>query len=157
MFASTLTLTFIFKLVFLAIYSKDVSAIWCFQCNSLRQPDCASIAPNDTNSLYYKECRPPIMPKSQNLSVSAPPAPNATAMFCRKIYQKIHDRDGLEVVIRTCGWIKHTKLDCYKTSSVGHKETVCQCFTEGCNSSGRNAISLAAISISTFLIAMQYH
>lgn len=49
-------------------------------------------------------------------------------------------------VTRGCGWIRHHK-DCYKADNEDHLETVCQCFSEGCNGAVATTISLVVLAI----------
>lgn len=39
-------------------------------------------------------------------------------------------------VMRSCGWVRHHR-DCYKADNEDHLETVCQCFSDDCNATGR--------------------
>jgi hypothetical protein len=41
---------------------------------------------------------------------------------------------GDERVIRSCGWEKHEKGDCYSTVLEEYNTYVCACYEEGCNS-----------------------
>ncbi|XP_014246608.1 uncharacterized protein LOC106665004 [Cimex lectularius] len=124
------------------LLSDDVNGLRCFQCNSQYDKGCFSLKANDTTSPYYLECT---VPEAEMKLEGTPFYKLPLERFCRKTYQKIFDRGGLEVVVRRCGWALHDKEDCYYTSNVGRKEAVCQCFSDGCNSSGRNGISIAAI------------
>uniref|UniRef100_A0A224XNC3 Putative e3 ubiquitin-protein ligase ari4 n=1 Tax=Panstrongylus lignarius TaxID=156445 RepID=A0A224XNC3_9HEMI len=117
-------------------FPQDVSAVWCYQCNSAYNEDCATITPNDTKSIFYKSCNPE--------------EKNVTEMFCRKLVQRIHDREGLIRVVRSCGWILDPKEDCYKARSAGREEISCQCFTDGCNPA--SAITTSFLTIFTSFI-----
>ncbi|KAK9505158.1 hypothetical protein O3M35_009273 [Rhynocoris fuscipes] len=110
----------LFTFVCLFILPQDAEGIWCFQCNSAYHQDCENIKPNDTKSVHYKECDDPELFGKE--------------IFCRKLIQRVFDREGLVRVVRRCGWVIHTGKDCYTVRSVGHEETSCQCFTDGCNS-----------------------
>ncbi|XP_014283042.1 uncharacterized protein [Halyomorpha halys] len=102
----------------LILHITTVSAIYCFQCNSLYNPECENIQPNDTSSEHYKLCNPDEAVGRE--------------IFCRKLVQTIYDREGMVRVIRTCGWEMH-KRDCYVVSNKGHQDVSCQCFQDGCN------------------------
>uniref|UniRef100_A0A0A9XZB9 Putative E3 ubiquitin-protein ligase ARI4 n=1 Tax=Lygus hesperus TaxID=30085 RepID=A0A0A9XZB9_LYGHE len=105
------------------LFPSSVSAIYCFQCNSQFDDNCAHIAPNDTSSPYYRRCQDEEYTKNFN---------GTKQYFCRKIVQKIYDREGLTRVVRRCGWVPH-KLPCYGYNNKGHEDIVCQCFTDACN------------------------
>lgn len=53
-------------------------------------------------------------------------------------------KDSEMRVTRGCGWLKGRK-DCYKADSETHLETVCQCFTDECNSATMNGLSAILI------------
>jgi len=101
--------------------------VYCFQCNSGVDPDCVNIHANDTSNYHYKPCL-------DNEKYKHPGGYSLTP-FCRKIVQRIYVKENVERVIRKCGWISHPQLDCYKYRNEDHDETVCQCFTDGCNGS----------------------
>uniref|UniRef100_A0A0A9ZFY9 Uncharacterized protein n=2 Tax=Lygus hesperus TaxID=30085 RepID=A0A0A9ZFY9_LYGHE len=113
---------------------RETTARWCFQCNSMYDPGCENIAPNDTSSEYYKQCKD----DDQSLKTR-----NGREFFCRKIIQTIYDREGLKRVVRKCGFVPH-KLPCYTYDSEGHDDIVCQCFSDSCNSAPRLASPLIA-------------
>ena len=47
----------------------------------------------------------------------------------------VHDRDGLERIVRRCGWVEHPTQACYTVRNMAHSEINCQCFVDACNSS----------------------
>lgn len=49
-------------------------------------------------------------------------------------------------VTRGCGWVKHRR-DCYKADNEDHLETVCQCFTDDCNSAIMMKYSILSITL----------
>ncbi|CAB0015990.1 unnamed protein product [Nesidiocoris tenuis] len=123
--------------------------IWCFQCNSQHDPSCAHLQPNDTTSPFYRQCRD----DDQSEKHKGP-----KEFFCRKIVQKIFDRDGLERVVRRCGWVPHPRLECYQFKNVGHEDTVCQCFTDACNSAHRSIAgksTVIAVSLLSAALALR--
>ncbi|XP_014283041.1 uncharacterized protein [Halyomorpha halys] len=99
--------------------------IYCFQCNSYMDPECATIKPNDTSSRFYQLCEPT-------------EASQGKEMFCRKTVQTIMDRENIQRVIRSCGWVIHPKQDCYWIWNKGHEDISCQCFSDACNSAAVN-------------------
>ncbi|XP_075210805.1 uncharacterized protein LOC142318147 [Lycorma delicatula] len=110
------------------------SAINCFQCNSGIDPNCDSLQQNYTKSVYYKPCDIP-EDEAHDKFLGRPPVTETNkTFFCRKIYQHIKDMKGTVRIIRKCGWEKSPNKDCYKFEDDDHKEIVCQCFTDGCNS-----------------------
>ncbi|XP_073991396.1 uncharacterized protein [Rhodnius prolixus] len=125
-------------LICIGFFPIDVSGIWCYQCNSAYHEECATIKPNDTTSKYYKSCHPE--------------EKNVTEMFCRKLVQKIHDREGLIRVVRSCGWILDPSEDCHKGRSAGREEISCQCFTDGCNPASTITTSLFTTFTTFFFV-----
>ncbi|KAF6214080.1 hypothetical protein GE061_011811 [Apolygus lucorum] len=107
---------------------RETTAIWCFQCNSMYDQGCENIAPNDTSSEYYKQCKDDEQTEKTR---------NGREFFCRKIVQTIWDREGLKRVVRKCGFVPHLKLPCYSYDSEGHDDVVCQCFSDACNEAPR--------------------
>ncbi|KAJ8720943.1 hypothetical protein PYW08_006408 [Mythimna loreyi] len=103
------------------------SAIYCFYCNSANNSAC--INPNELNP----DVRGLIIPIID--CDKAVPRVNEYAFFCRKIVQTIYHphKDSELRVTRGCGWVRHEK-DCYRADNRDHMETVCQCFTDHCNS-----------------------
>lgn len=59
----------------------------------------------------------------------------------------------LRRVVRSCGW-ERSKNPCYKADNDDHLETVCQCFTDGCNSATNISIFSSMVFI---LIAFFVH
>jgi len=122
-----------------------VEGIWCFQCNSRVDAECVDLTVNSTRSSFYKECELP--EDRQNVTKED--------LFCRKIVQKIHDRDGLVRVVRKCGWKKGTK-PCYTVSNMGHKDEVCQCFNDACNAAAlqKPAVVVPLVSLCVSIIGL---
>lgn len=57
----------------------------------------------------------------------------------------------LRRVVRACGW-ERSHRPCYKADNDDHLETVCQCFTDGCNgAAGIGAISAIAAAFVAFV------
>ncbi|XP_054269085.1 uncharacterized protein LOC128990633 [Macrosteles quadrilineatus] len=96
---------------------SDTPVIKCYQCHSKYDDHCKHISVN--SSVYFKPC--------EDIGKYAGQKP-----FCRKIAQKIHGWESKEVMVRKCGWVKHNE-ECYRVRNWDHSETVCQCFTDGCN------------------------
>ncbi|XP_018914325.2 uncharacterized protein [Bemisia tabaci] len=122
-------------LVVLLSSLQGVDSINCFQCNSMVDLDCPYIQPNQTSSIYYKPCIGDFKGRQP---------------FCRKIEQKIFERDDMVRVVRKCGWERHDKLDCYSASNDDHTETICQCFSDACN--GADTSSFSSYKIFTALL-----
>lgn len=58
-------------------------------------------------------------------------------------------RDSEVRVTRGCGWVRHHR-ECYKADNADHLETVCQCFEDHCNGSGRVNVALAVAALCAF-------
>ncbi|CAG9136171.1 unnamed protein product [Plutella xylostella] len=58
-------------------------------------------------------------------------------------------RDSEVRVTRGCGWVRHHR-ECYKADNADHLETVCQCFEDHCNGSGRVNAALAVAAMCAF-------
>ncbi|KAJ9587913.1 hypothetical protein L9F63_018650 [Diploptera punctata] len=104
----------------LFLTTNTVNAISCFQCNSVKDPGCDTITDNSTENAYYRECQPMLGQEKSNF-------------FCRTITLSLKETGSHVRVVRSCGWERY-KRDCYEYEDEDHKETVCQCFTDGCNS-----------------------
>lgn len=123
-----------------------MSSFNCYQCNSLDHPECADLHayPPHNVSVFHQPCE-------GDYGDSGP--------FCRKITYKCEsfDESKSEInihwfllfyfiavkflkstdlaasrIVRSCGREKSTK-DCYNADNDHHFETVCQCFSDGCN------------------------
>ncbi|XP_072945119.1 uncharacterized protein [Epargyreus clarus] len=127
----------------LVTYFNKCASIKCYVCNSANNSMCLdpSIYDVDSVSKYLRSvtCERGVLGTGQHANQQ---------MFCRKIVQTIfhkgHDADVR--VTRGCGWVKHHR-DCYKADNDGHLETVCQCFTDDCNTGTIARYSIAAILI----------
>ncbi|RZF43340.1 hypothetical protein LSTR_LSTR001601 [Laodelphax striatellus] len=140
-FASMSRLLFTLMIILVIFLSKsNVDGIKCFQCNSMNDPDCINLEKNDTSSYHYREC------EEEKVSEKK--------IFCRKILQKILDRNGLVRVVRKCGWVKHPRLECYSATNKDHEETVCQCFEDGCNSATGITASTSVILLQLATVAL---
>ncbi|XP_049878547.1 uncharacterized protein LOC126375588 [Pectinophora gossypiella] len=117
-------------IVFLLSLVYKSSCIHCYYCNSANNSACIDLAALDD------ELRGRMIPVVQ--CETAIPSPVAVNFFCRKIVQTIfHSRQDSEVrVTRGCGWVRHHR-ECYRADNSDHLETVCQCFTDHCNSSDK--------------------
>lgn len=124
----------------LSLLATDVAGIYCFQCNSYVDPECANIQPNDTMSRFYKPCEH----NEQSIGKE---------LFCRKTEQLIIDRENLVRIIRSCGWVMHPKYDCYTFWNKGHEDISCQCFSDGCNSAPIGAPSAILVLGLTFILS----
>ncbi|XP_047522066.1 uncharacterized protein LOC125060979 [Pieris napi] len=122
--------------VILLSFIYTCSAISCYECNSANNSMC--LEPN----IYDKESVQRYL-KITNCEQKVPRGQTKEQMFCRKIIQTIlHKGHDTEVrVTRGCGWVKHHR-DCYKADNEDHLETVCQCFTDDCNSAAMNTAGL---------------
>uniref|UniRef100_A0A2A4J3C9 Uncharacterized protein n=1 Tax=Heliothis virescens TaxID=7102 RepID=A0A2A4J3C9_HELVI len=119
------------------------TAIYCFYCNSANNSAC--IDPTK----FDDEMRGRIIPIIN--CDTAVPRVNEYAFFCRKIVQTIYHphKDSELRVTRGCGWVRHEK-DCYRADNRDHLETVCQCFSDHCNS----AESLNSTTASALFVAL---
>ncbi|XP_061717331.1 uncharacterized protein LOC133525098 [Cydia pomonella] len=113
-------------LVLLSLVYKS-SAIQCYYCNSANNSAC--LDPNEIE----EEIRGRIIPVVD--CAVAIPQPISVKFFCRKIVQTIyHTRRENDVrITRGCGWMPSEKA-CYRADNSDHLETVCQCFSDHCNS-----------------------
>lgn len=126
--------------VILMLTAKTAESIVCFQCNSVIDPGCSVTMDNSTHGVYYKECEAVLGQKK--------------SFFCRTIVQTIKDRGDLVRVVRSCGWERHPRLSCYDFEDDDHKETVCQCFTDGCNSRAPDALRPSLLATLLVCIAL---
>ncbi|CAG9788920.1 unnamed protein product [Diatraea saccharalis] len=120
------------------------ATIRCYECNSANNSMCIDPTSYDQETirkyLRFTNCEQGVY------------TPGPHAFFCRKIVQTIlHKHHDSEVrVMRGCGWVRHHR-DCYKADNEDHLETVCQCFTDDCNSALNNkytgGLLLAAITV----------
>jgi len=104
------------------------SSIQCHQCSSYTDVHC--------DDPFYYEDNKGVAKTTEYLK----DCPNdGKDYFCRKIFQNVR---GDTRVIRSCGWEKHEKGDCYSTV----------CDTDGCNSGSMFSLSSLAV-FSTLLVA----
>ncbi|XP_038222474.1 uncharacterized protein LOC119840048 [Zerene cesonia] len=133
---------FLLSVVCLFMVIQFGSAIRCYDCNSANNSMCLDPTIYDVESVqkYLKTttCDKKIMAGQQGNG----------KMFCRKIIQTIlHKGHDAEVrVTRGCGWVKHHR-DCYKADNEDHLETVCQCFTDDCNSAAILGATLLPLTV----------
>lgn len=121
---------FLILCAFSFYFTKDVTGIMCFVCNSLRDPECVSYHREDRHSIHYMYCK---VAEDFNSSITEYKRP-----FCRKMVQKIRVRNNMVIINRSCGWILHKSREedlCYENKNEDREEVVCQCFEDGCNSS----------------------
>ncbi|KAJ0172625.1 hypothetical protein K1T71_011764 [Dendrolimus kikuchii] len=105
------------------------ACIHCFYCNSANNSACIDFTKIDDEVLAR------LIPVVN--CETAIPSPVAQNFFCRKIVQTIFhsDRDSELRVTRGCGWVPNNPpRECYRADNSDHLETVCQCFTDRCNS-----------------------
>lgn len=56
----------------------------------------------------------------------------------------------MEVIKLSCGWEMYKNLEediCYENKNDDHYEIVCQCFSDGCNSSNRKFSNFSLVFI----------
>jgi len=114
----------------------------CHQCSSYTDAECA-------DPFYYPD--KPNVPKTTKFLQECPN--DGKEYFCRKIYQSVR---GDERVIRSCGWEKHEKGDCYSTVLEEYNTYVCACTEEGCNSASMWSLSSMAVC-SALLLSYLMH
>ncbi|XP_049876449.1 uncharacterized protein LOC126374039 [Pectinophora gossypiella] len=140
---------FLKNIVFLLACVHFGSSIKCFECNSANNSMCLNPNLYDPETIHnflpITECRHGVQAVSGDAG--------GYNFFCRKIEQTIlHKHYEPEVrVTRGCGWRQHYK-PCYKADNEDHLETVCQCFTDACNSAdvtsqGRAAAIFVLLSL----------
>ncbi|XP_053672484.1 uncharacterized protein LOC128722827 [Anopheles nili] len=124
------------------------SALRCYTCNSDDNSECFSPPMNFTEEEYRdKESVP------GRLLRECPLDEQGREPFCRSQYLLVlggnlpdHTR-----VWRECGY-ERAKRPCYRFENGGHDETVCQCFTDGCNGATQGTISLLVLIASAGLL-----
>ncbi|XP_026736557.1 uncharacterized protein LOC113500086 [Trichoplusia ni] len=128
----------------------ESTCIHCFYCNSANNSAC--IDPSQLDD----ELRGRIIPII-NCDIAVPRVAEYD-FFCRKIVQTIyHPRKDSEIrVTRGCGWVRHEK-PCYRADNSDHLETVCQCFTDHCNSADNVSASTATALFVAFAICLYYY
>ncbi|XP_076365550.1 UPAR/Ly6 domain-containing protein crok-like [Tachypleus tridentatus] len=97
------------------------TAIMCWECNSIYDPNCNDPFNNFTMALV--DC-------SQR---SLPHYPNTPATLCRKVIQKVNNEYRY---IRSCGWLTDEKREseCMKRAGTYHVLIqYCNCKADGCN------------------------
>lgn len=126
-----------------SVYIRLATSIRCLECNSYNNSMCLD------PKLYDQETLDKFLPSTS--CGDGVLTANHHGFFCRKIVQTILKK-GYEPdirVTRSCGWVRHRR-DCYKADNEDHLETVCQCFSDDCNSAdtlnGLNLL-LAAICV----------
>ncbi|RVE48012.1 hypothetical protein evm_007324 [Chilo suppressalis] len=128
------------------------ASIRCYECNSANNSMCLDPTSYDEETLrkYLRltNCEQGVF------------SPGPHSFFCRKIVQTIlHKHHDSEVrVVRGCGWVRHHR-DCYKADNEDHLETVCQCFSDDCNSAHAHHYAapmllsaLVVVTIKTFFL-----
>merc|ERR1712168_1043411 len=125
-------------LVILAILPTG-SGIQCHVCNSYEDAKCG-------DPFFFEGNKD--QPKTREF-IQTCPTGDGRDYFCRKIYQNVR---GDERVIRSCGWEKNNKSECYATVLEEYNTYVCQCFENECNSASMFSISSLAV-VSTLLMA----
>ncbi|XP_026322751.1 uncharacterized protein LOC113232294 [Hyposmocoma kahamanoa] len=134
----------LFKAVIvLFTYVRFATSVRCFDCTSANNTMC--LDPH----LYDEETVRKFLPSVDcNRGIQAVALDGSSDFFCRKIVQTIfHKNYEPEVrVTRGCGW-KRFYRDCYKADNEDHLETVCQCFSDDCNSSKQNSSCFSIIAI----------
>lgn len=60
-----------------------------------------------------------------------------------------------ERIIRSCGWMQTlSNFSCYKDDNQHRLETVCQCFTDGCNSAKTHFKNFTSVIVMVIVILM---
>lgn len=130
------------SLVFLASFVKFGECLQCHQCTSYTDAQC-----NDP--FHYEPAREGEKPKPKTLEfLKDCPNDGKNYTLCRKIYQ--HVRDDVRI-IRSCGYEKYEKGDCYKTVLEEYNTYVCQCEEDGCNSGHSLKMPLVVLAVSSAL------
>ena len=133
---TTTTKVVIALTLLVALFVHNSDAIYCWQCNSISNQFCDQVPNGPVANVskipgclqdLYKECKS----DDERLPYT----------FCRTQHQTIK---GEKRVIRGCGYDK-VEVDCYVTKTPSVQTKVCQCFTDGCNSS--TSITLGSITI----------
>ncbi|XP_039281269.1 uncharacterized protein LOC111050691 [Nilaparvata lugens] len=103
-------------------FIQGSDSIKCYQCNSLTDSYCDTFANTTAAHIYLKPC--------ENV--------HNNSAFCRKIVQHVKYMIGSTRIIRRCGWETDIhNLTCKSFEDDDHREIVCQCFDDGCNSANR--------------------
>lgn len=139
--------TALFAMTIIAIVPGS-SAISCWECNSETNRHCFDVEAGAVENIskiepcfreMYKEC---------SLADGQQP-------FCRTQEQTIQ---GKKRVIRSCAHERASE-DCYATKTPSVHTKVCQCFTDGCNSSGSlfaNTIMIVIVTITGMLVVFNW-
>uniref|UniRef100_A0A1B6I5Y0 Uncharacterized protein n=1 Tax=Homalodisca liturata TaxID=320908 RepID=A0A1B6I5Y0_9HEMI len=136
---------FLISTAVVRVTGEDVNAMakfYCYQCNSQTDPDCFRLSGN-ASTTYYKPC---------NRAIIESLGDSFNGYFCRKISQKIYPRDDLEVIVRSCGYVRH-ESNCYQVRTNDHRETVCQCFSDGCNPARTSQPARLLLGVATLMCA----
>ncbi|XP_055638358.1 uncharacterized protein LOC129776635 [Toxorhynchites rutilus septentrionalis] len=142
----------LFWVILFSIIFMKATALRCFRCNSFDSPECLNIK----SFTHPKNQNEPV----QNLSSSiyqlqeCGPDEKGREPFCRKYSINVLLNDHKRVV-RDCGY-ERSKSDCYMADNDDHLETVCQCWTDGCNGSAtmhlKHAVLYTVIVLKLWII-----
>ncbi|XP_055548200.1 uncharacterized protein LOC129731866 [Wyeomyia smithii] len=119
--------------VLLTVCISITHALKCYRCNSFDDPACFDVYFESSGASNDSMVR---RPKLDPFLVECGQNETGRVPFCRKITITVLKGEHHRVV-RDCGY-ERSNTDCYKADNEGHLETVCQCWTDGCNSAVRN-------------------
>ncbi|KAK3855634.1 hypothetical protein Pcinc_037980, partial [Petrolisthes cinctipes] len=113
----------------------------CWECNSAFDPRCGETH-FDSATLDSVDCD---QLDALKLNIN-----NASAIYCRKIIQRIQEEVR---TVRGCGWIKEVKADigeCYtRTGTKDIMVTYCHCDKDKCNGATTLFTSTTSVTLAT--------
>ncbi|KAB0792892.1 hypothetical protein PPYR_12512 [Photinus pyralis] len=115
--------------------------IKCFQCNSTENEECLTLSTTDLDSPFYQECEP---------------TNDAVKPFCKKTKYFMNYPYSIFRITRECGrvFFKDDDEGC-KYADVLKAEKVCQCFSDGCNTSANTTGDrYRAVLLASFLFLL---
>lgn len=124
----TLWITFLILCI-----SEPIESLQCYVCNSIDDMSCVEL----NGDKYLHNCT----------DMDSKDGKNHTN--CRKqVYSaesKAYDWN-VERVVRSCGYERHPKYDCFYSSTVDLKSTTCECETDKCNTGQRMSSDVTMLS-----------
>ncbi|GAB6018687.1 hypothetical protein CHUAL_000363 [Chamberlinius hualienensis] len=123
-------------ILLIAVAVHSVSAIRCYQCNSITDAGCDLLP---VNNKYIKDC--------------SELKDGSRYDRCRKIEQwvdiEVEGQKPIHRIARTCGMPQgDDERDCYYRAGFGGRQQVCSCQEPECNAATKlNSINIFAISL----------
>jgi len=140
--SSTILFSGAFALLVIAACLPFGSAIKCYRCQSLKDPECGKDMPREPTAELMKLTVDCSDGDKQNKSTVETSEADKPYTFCRKQLQSV---DGRVNIIRACGLVKGDK-PCYNAGVSATSVLSCQCFEDYCNTAP-TTISLSLMSL----------